>query len=285
MNNKEIINKTLDDLWNEQFEKFIVGESAYGYGDNCAGEAGKFMRASVGLRQPLNDTPVGNASPEDTGASTIGSFLGKTNSFELFNVEQFTNQLNEIATQWYEQPYIPSSPIDPFYNPAAPMMVNQMSSIPMTSQFLYEFHQRNVVPSASMFTATLDRGGFTYLGYNVGVNFTLIEQPLNPDSFYGLGLGLQAGTNLFDSIGGALSDVARSFREISQNNENCEPEPDPNGATNPNQKGTPGTDGLPNDPTPTPVNPVRPGGPINIGGPGGAGVFNKEPPSRFTIKF
>ena len=285
MNNKEIINKTLDDLWNEQFEKFIVGESAYGYGDNCAGEAGKFMRASVGLRQPLNDTPVGDASPEDTGASTIASFLGKTNSFELFDVEQFTNQLNEIGIKWYQQPYIPSSPIDPFYNPAAPMMVNQMSSIPMTSQFLYEFHQRNVVPSASLFTANLDRGGFANVGYNVGANFTLIEQPLNPDSFYGLGLGLQVGTNLFDSIGSALSDVARSFTEISQNNENCKPEPDPNGATNSNQKGTPGTDGLSNDSTPTSLNLTRPGASLNMGVPGGAGVINRQVPGRFTITF
>ena len=35
-------NKTLQQLWNEDFENFIVAESAYGAGDGCGGEAGGF---------------------------------------------------------------------------------------------------------------------------------------------------------------------------------------------------------------------------------------------------
>jgi len=265
---------TLDQLWNEQFEKFIVGESAYGYGNGCGGEAGGFGAGGTGSggdRSGPGGAPCGGGL-EKGGSST----LGKMSEGTVKNIKEFDKTAGGAIKEVNRGPYTPAdSPYDPLFPPMRPIPYNPERDYPDMRHF-------RPGPKGQESGGVITNVDYPFdVGINVGIQVTLRPTDNEYTQWDG---DITIGSDIEDNIKGAITAAVVTLRKPYEDKEDCEPEPDPNGGTDPNPKPTPGTGGLPNDPTPTPVNPVRPGGPINIGGGSGGGVISKPLLPRLGIR-
>jgi len=269
---EENIVQTLDQLWNEQFEKFIVGESAYGYGNGCGGEAGGFGAGSDGSggdRSGPYGAPAGGSASKG-----VGSTLGKMSEGTINNIKNLNDDAGGAIRQINRGPYNPAnSPYDPLFPSPGP--IDPRYNQPDMRQF-------RPGPKGQEDGGLVTNVDYPFnVGINAGVQITLRPEDLDYTEWNG---GVTIGSDIEDNIKSAITAAVVTLRGPYEDKEDCKPEPDPNGGTDPNPKPTPGTGGLPKDPTPTPINPIRPGGPINIGGGSGGGMIGKPLTPRFVPK-